>query len=213
MIEEDSSWLDNAADDEESWLDGVYDPKEPIYLPVPRGVSALPIPKDEAESNTLLHTCWNALTRKQQIFLDSLQKHSFNIRATCRVLERTNDKVARTSIANWSRNNEDFKFCLKMLKAIKRKEVVDEETLLLRANDIAEQALTPKPILYQGKPTGFYENNLGHALSANEQLMKATGMLKGDKNDTRVMVRVVNLAGAEEAVDEKSVLEAEVADA
>jgi hypothetical protein len=96
---------------------------------------------------------------------------------------------------------------LKVMKTVEAGASIDRERLLLRAEEIAESALEPTPILYQGRPTGFYENSKETALRANEQLMKAAGMLKGDEKTQRVVVRVVNLAGPEEPVAPKQAIE------
>lgn len=192
---ENADWLDEGVVDD-SWLDEVREPGLPVLIP--RHKSARAIPQNEADLEAVLSEAWDKLTTRQQIFLDSLKRHNFNIRETCRALEKTNDKICRNTVTHWNSGNENFAFVVKALKAIARKEIVDPETLILRANDIAEQALAPKPILHQGRATGFFENHLGQALAANEQLMKATGMLKGEKESTRVVVRVVNLAGMDE---------------
>ena len=205
---EETNWLDEGAQDD-SWLDEVREPGELVL--VPRGKSTKPIPQNETELEAALVQAWSELRPKQQIFLDSLKRHSFNIRATCRALEQTNDKICRNTVTGWNHSDENFRFVLKALKAITRHEVLEPETLVLRANDIAEQALHGTPIIYKGKVIGR-EPNFNAALGANEQLMKVSGLLKGDKDQGRVVVRIVNLAGMDEAEVEAIDSTAEVLD-
>ena len=81
---------------------------------------------------------------------------------------------------------------------------------MLRAEEIADSALEPTPILYQGRATGFYENQKDTALRANEQLAKLGGHLKDAEKTQRVVVRVVNLAGPEDEAPPKQIIEAGV---
>ena len=112
---------------------------------------------------------------------------------------------------HWN-DDPEFAFCCKVLRQASYDTVIDKQRLVLRAHEIAEAAMTPKPILYQGAPTGYYEIQSTAALAANEQIMKATGLLKNAES-VRVRVRIVNLAGPEDdkVIDGTAVeLEAEV---
>jgi len=145
----------------------------------------------------LLDKAWRKLTKRQQVFLTLLRENRFNQRSTCRMLEHTSDHVSRSSLRKWIDEDEDFGFVMDVMKTVSSGASIDRERLILRAEEIAEESLEPTPILYQGAPTGFYENSKETALKANEQLMKVAGMLRSDEKSARVTVRLVNLAGSE----------------
>lgn len=169
---------------------------------VPRVTSRLAIPADVAERNALVEKAWEGLTNKQQVYLDALRRHQFNVRATMKALRKTGDAPNRATVYRWAQEDQDYMLVLKVAKAILREEIVDPDSLLLRANDIAEQALAPKPILYKGKKTGFFENHLDTALRANEQLMKTQKMLGNDDTQRQFaegpafIIQVVQADGA-----------------
>jgi len=166
------------------WLDDEPEKKkkaEALPVLVPKGVSPVEIPADSEKRNAKVRRVWNKLSRNQQTFLDSLRKHNFNVSATARALANTSQAIHRVTANRWAREDEDYAFVLKVMKAIARDEVIDRDRLLLRADEIAEKALEPVPILYQGQPTGFFEHDLRTALSANEQLMKTQKMLGNDQ--------------------------------
>jgi hypothetical protein len=177
-------------------------------LATPRDVSDPPI--DAGKRAKMLDRSWKVLDKRQQTFLTLCRENKFNERATIRLLELTQHKISRTTLRNWKTGDADFIFVYKVMKTVEAGASIDRERLLLRAEEIAESSLEPTPILYQGQPTGFYENSKDTALRANEQLMKAAGMLKGEEKSQRVVVRVVNLAGPEEPAKQVIDVAAEV---
>jgi hypothetical protein len=149
------------------------------------------------KNEDLLQQTWANLSTRQQMALHVLKQNRFNIRASARALKGTPDQVGKTTIENWVNGNEEFALVFRLLKAMARESILDRDALVIRANRIAEEALEPKPILYQGFATGYFENQPDVALRANEQLLKVGGHLNSDENKTRVTVRLVNLAGSE----------------
>jgi hypothetical protein len=169
---------------------------------VPAVKADIELPVDPKKQSELLTECWARLEQRQQVYLKTLKQCGWNVRKTVRMLEGTPDAVSRTTVNMRWPDNDDFAFVLKVMTATAVGDVVKRERLLLRADEIAEEALEPKPILHKGLPTGFYENQPDTALRANEQLMKATGLLRDAQQSTRVTVRLVNLAGPEhEAIE------------
>lgn len=163
-----------------AWLD--EEPKTETELAlVPRVLSSVEIPADVQKRNRLVQRAWDSLTPRQQYFLDAFRRNGFSERGTVRALAGTMHSVALTTVKNWKHNSKDYAFILKVISAIQRDDIIDRDRLLVRADEIAEQALEPKPILYKGRPTGFYENQLDTALRANEQLMKTQKMLGGEQ--------------------------------
>lgn len=178
----------------------VNDARSTAVVPVVKADVELPV--DPVKQSELLMTAWGHLSQQQQVFLKLLKQNGFNVRKTVRVMEGTPDAVSRTTVNMRWLQDDDFAFVLKVMTTTAVGDVVKKERLLLRADEIAEEALEPKPILHKGLPTGFYENQPDTALRANEQLMKATGLLREGQQSTRVTVRLVNLAGPEaEAIE------------
>lgn len=213
-------WLDEPSDD---WLDEpesryvgvleaaenerhvanqklVEDAKSTAVVPVVKADIELPV--DSKKQSELLMDCWSRLSPQQQLYLKLLKQNGWNVRKTVRCMEGTPDAVSRTTVNFRWPEDDDFAFVLKVMTHTAVGDVVKKERLLLRADEIAEEALEPKPILHKGLPTGFYENQPDTALRANEQLMKATGLLRDAQQSTRVTVRLVNLAGPEHDVIE-----------
>lgn len=178
----------------------VRDAQETAVVPVVKADTELPV--DAKKQSQLLTECWNRLTQQQQVYLKLLKQNGFNVRKTVRKMEGTPDNVSRTTVNFRWAVEDDFAFVLKVMTTTAVGEVVKKERLLLRADEIAEEALEPKPILHKGLPTGYEENHPDTALRANEQLMKATGLLRDAQQSTRVTVRLVNLAGPEHDVIE-----------
>lgn len=178
----------------------IADVKRTDVVPVVKADSELPTdPKKQSE---LLMDAWHRLEQRQQVFLKLLKQNNFNVRKTIRMLAGTVDSVARVTVNTSWYQQDDFAFVLKVMTNTAVGDVVKKERLLLRADEIAEESLEPTPILHKGLPTGFYENHKDVALRANEQLMKATGLLREGQQSTRVTVRLVNLAGPEADVIE-----------
>lgn len=213
-------WLDNDAGDD--WLDepeahyvGVIEAAESARRVaaehqiedvkstdvVPMVKADIELPVDAKKQSELLMECWRRLSQQRQVYLKLLKQNNFNVRKTVRLLEGTPDSVSRSTVQGWA-YDDDFAFVLKVMTTTAVGDVVKKERLLLRADEIAEEALERKPILHKGLPTGFYENHPDTALRANEQLMKATGLLRDAQQSTRVTVRLVNLAGPEHDVIE-----------
>lgn len=192
-----ADWLEDQVSSDDGWLSAT---KETAL--VPRKVSDIAIPSELVERNALVEKAWAGLRNKQQVYLDALRRHNFDSRATMKALRKTGDAPNRATVHRWSCEDQDFMFILKVTKALVRDEVIDPDKLLLRANNIAEQALERKPILYKGRKTGFYENHLDTALRANEQLMKTQKMLGNDDTQRQfaegpaLIIQVVQADGA-----------------
>ena len=175
-------WLDTeeAPDD---WLGPAETETDP--LPVIFGQVA-PVDGDPAARNVAVRAAWDKLTPRQKVFLQMWPSCRYNTSEVCRRLEGTADAVSRDTASHWDSQSEAFRFVKRVMRNVARESVVDPDKLLLRADEIAEKALEPTPILYQGQPTGFYEHDLKTALSANEQLMKTQKMLGGAEDEAKV---------------------------
>lgn len=183
--------------------DAVNDIVENLPALVPAVKPDIELPADPKRQSEQLVACWARLLPIQQLFLSLLKQNHLNVRKTVRAIEASGRRFSRSTERQW-RTEDDYGFVLKTITAVSVGDVIKKERLLLRADEIAEEALEPKPILHKGLPTGFYENQPDTALRANEQLMKATGLLRDAQQSTRVTVRLVNLAGPEHEVIEST---------
>lgn len=143
----------------------------------PREVITDVAPPAAEDRNKLIERVWVGLTNKQRVYLDELEKQSFNNRATLRSLGTEAPDPA--TVSKWKRQ-EDFMFIMRVRKTAQAMDALDKNNLVLETVHIRDKALEPSPILYQGAPTGFFEYEPDTALRANEQLAKLGGHLKQD---------------------------------
>ena len=74
---------------------------------------------------------------------------------------------------------------------------LDRDSVIIKTGQVLEDAMTPKPILHQGVPTGFYEYEGNVAMRALEFAGKVNRMIGGDDASTRVTLNIVNIANRE----------------
>jgi hypothetical protein len=168
-------------------IDGKDSPREAVLV----------LPDAVVRRNELLGEVWLKLTERQRAFLLALRDSHFSERAAVKALMGTPFEVSRTVVRRKWAGNDNFALCTKLLLSDEALRAMDKDRQVMRAAQIAEEAMEPKPILYHGVPTGFYEYQGDVALRANEQLMKVSGHLKSAEA-VRVKVRIVNLAGPED---------------
>jgi hypothetical protein len=162
------------------WLD-IGEPEQPPGLPV---VAA--IPADYTQRLALLNDCWSRLSVRQRKFLEVFRECRFNARAAQR-----QSGIAR-NVHLYGMHQPDYSTVVQLWRGDAASAALDRDRLLARQDDIVETLLTPKPILYQGSPTGLEEVDAGAAARANETLMQAAGILKTGKDiDVNVNVGVV----------------------
>jgi hypothetical protein len=159
--------------------------------------AVLALPDAVVRRNELLGETWIKLTERQRAYLLALRDSHFSERGACKALMGTPFEVARTVVRRRWVQDEKYQLCYKLLLSDDAQRAMDKDRLVMRAAEVAEDAMEPKPILYHGVPTGFYEYQGDVALRANEQLMKVAGHLKSAEAQ-RVRVRIVNLAGPDD---------------
>jgi hypothetical protein len=168
-------------------IDGEEKPQEAV----------LALPDAVVRRNELLGEVWIKLPVRQRAYLLALRDSNFSERGAVKALMGTPFEVARTVVRRKWANNDNYALCYKLLLSDDAQRAMDKDRLVMRAAEVAEDAMEPKPILYHGVPTGFYEYNGDVALRANEQLMKVAGHLKSAEAQ-HVRVRIVNLAGPDD---------------
>lgn len=171
----------------QSMIDGKAAPAEAV----------LTLPDAVVRRNELLGETWIKLTERQRAFLLALRDNHFSERGAVKALQGTPFEVAREYVRRKWAADAKYQLCYKLLLSDDAQRAMDKDRLVLRAAEVAEDAMQPKPILYHGVPTGFYEYQGDVALRANEQLMKVAGHLKSAEAQ-RVRVRIVNLAGPDD---------------
>lgn len=145
----------------DDWMD-IAPPEEKAGLPI-----LVTLPDGFAARLALVEASWARLSDKQKIFLNAWRECRYNAHATARHLAGV---VSRTSHVAWMREL-DYATVVRIWRANAAANALDRDRLLARQDDIVETLLTPKPILQQGLPTGFYEIEAGAAGRANEALL------------------------------------------
>ena len=143
-------------------------------------VPALPVvaveaPSDPMERVRAFEKAWAELSAQQKIYLAALKDCNFRQGKALEAIGKT--RTYASTVYRW-RANEHYAFVEKAMKADLVKDVLERERLVIRHDNIVEDLLEPKPILYQGAPTGFYENQAGQAAKVNETLLRVGGHLK-----------------------------------
>lgn len=105
-------------------------------------------------------------------------------------------------------HEKDYATVVRIWRATAASAALDKDRLLARHDDLVETLMTPKPILYQGVPTGFYEIEAGAAARANEALLDRAVPKPREGVEVNVgvafippTVEVVKSAGTANAVD------------
>lgn len=169
----------------------VVQPPEDADAPiVRRGRAPLPIPKKGSFPDL-----WRKLKPRQRLYLEQLVKAGFNKGRALKACALHGHKMDRHTALRW-KNDPTYAKAFEAIQTAVLGEAVNPATMLLQADEILHLAMKPKRVYTKdGRYTGTRERQLETALRANEQKMKATGMLRGDERSTRVTVRLVNLAG------------------
>ena len=144
-------------------------------------------------------SAWEQLSPDQREFLTVWKKARFN---KSRALRNMGDNAPNMSTEWRWHKNEHYAFVFKVLKIDAVGDILEKERLVLRQDDCAEQLLEPKPILYQGAPTGFYETEAAAAAKVNETLLRVGGHLRDEQASAptagpALIVQVTNKIGGE----------------
>ncbi len=150
------------------------------FLDIDDDTPALPVvavdaPSDPMERVRAFEKAWAELSSQQKVYLGALKDVNFRQGKALEAIGKT--KTYASTVYRW-RANEHYAFIEKAMKADLVKDVLERERLVIRHDNIVEDLLEPKPILYQGAPTGFYENQAGQAAKVNETLLRVGGHLK-----------------------------------
>lgn len=157
----------------------VAEPPAPIEAAdEPREMNLPVVPTETDERNMLISQAWAELDEKQKVFIREAEARNFNITATVR--EMSPYGPSRMLVSRW-KHQPAFALIWKLRLHAHTVEALAKDGIVASAAHIRDQALKPKPILFQGSPTGFEEHNLGEALRANEQLARLGGHMKNEE--------------------------------
>ena len=173
-------------------------------LDIDDDVPALPVvaveaPSDPMERVRAFEKAWAELSDPQKKYLAALKDNSFRQGKAIEAIGKT--RTYNSTVYRW-RSNEHFAFIEKAMKADVVKDILERERLVIRHDNIVEDLLEPKPILYQGAPTGFYENQAGQAAKVNETLLRVGGHLKEEdqvaqRGGPALVIQLTNRIGGE----------------
>lgn len=186
----------------EDWLEGAVTATSTESADTaPIEVSTPTLPPVPDERNALISQAWREISELQRRYLEIAEHNRFSYAATAKSSEWGHPDLcpARFTVLRW-RKQPAFKLILNVMKAAAANEALSKDDLVVHAAAIREKALTPKPILYQGSPTGFTEFQGDVALRANEQLAKLGGHMKQEETMTgqvgpALIVQVLTRAG------------------
>lgn len=192
-------WLDT--DTEDAWL-GPMAPEQVTEV-VKAAVfdDASPREKDAKPPAGLpalegrLVAAMRAVTPVQRAYLRAYIQCGCNRPAATRSISKRGISLPDGSVITRWFQRPDFKLALDLMKKLYLDTAgLDPDSVLLKAGRIHDEAMTPKPILYMGEPTGFEEMDLSSAMRSVEFLGKVHKMTTGDEAGTRVTLHVVNIA-------------------
>lgn len=155
--------------------------------------TAVAVVSPTAERDAKFVASYDALSPKQRTILQSLQLYNFNRAKVLKILAATSDSVDKATYYRWVREDEDFKFVLSVMKA-QALEAIDPARTLLRLDEIAEDALRPKDVYFQGAPTGEKRKDYTASLKATELQMKNQKLLSTEDEKPGFGGRHIQLA-------------------
>ena len=174
------------------------------FLDIDDDTPALPVvavdaPSDPMERVRAFEKAWAELSDPQKKYLAALKDNNFRQGKAIEAIGKT--RTYNSTVYRW-RSNEHFAFIEKAMKADVVKDILERERLVIRHDNIVEDLLEPKPILYQGVPTGFYENQAGQAAKVNETLLRVGGHLKEEdqvaqRGGPALVIQLTNRIGGE----------------
>lgn len=182
------------------WLDGEQEGAKEIVDAALDKVAPAPIKPRRKRRPAELIKAEKSLTPAQRYFARCLLE-SETIQQAQDAFRRSGYRVNRTTLYRWRKQPKFIKVLHLMQNYLFESLGIDKAKVMLDAEKIKENALTPRPILYKGEETGYDEIELGAALRALELQAKGIGI--GTQESQRVVVAIdIDFTGRkEEPVD------------
>lgn len=215
--EEDFSWLDDVDEEAEEWLrdqpppeGDILSAKEPAGPKMSEGENAfVQALYDDNTPRTSFPTVpigtegryvqvirsLQKLRPQQRTFIRALVQEAGDIPSALRVFNaRHKTKLSHNQVSRWN-YNPDYKLSLQTAKNyFLDLHGIDPSSVLLRSMKVYSEAMDPKPVLHQGRATGYYERELGTAARIVSDQAKWAGLEKEDNNAGRVRVRIIRMS-------------------
>ena len=169
---------------------------------------AIPDPKGPIDRVIQLAKHWAKLTPKQKNYLTVLRDCGMNARKAGRQIDGHGHHTSRMSHKRWLDDDKHYAAAFTILQRGTAADALDKERLLTRQDYIVEELLVPRPVLFQGQPTGVEEADLSAASRANEVLLDRA--MPKPRADVEVNVGVAFTPVQVEVEDAGSTLEGEV---
>jgi hypothetical protein len=223
---DDTSWLDDVDDEAEDWLrcqppeegdvlspraapdEGenaflqvLYDDSTPktSYPTVPIGTSAKYVESIRALKR---------IRPNQRTFIRALVQEAGNVGRALKLYNaRHTVKLNHAQVSRWCHNPDYHKALTDAKNYFLDLHGIDPSSVMLRAAKVYEEAMEPHPVLHQGRPTGYYERELGTAARIVETQGKWAGLDKGETASNRVRVRIIRMSSrgqGDEAIEVES---------
>lgn len=199
-----NSWLDAPEDLELDWLElDSEQVKAVVHAAVmddatPANRKA-PAPTDLPEREARLVQSLRRLKPVQRAYLRAYVAAGCVRASATRALRHRGLKLPDSSAVTRWFHKPDFRIALDLMKKVYLDTAgIDPAGVLLKATQVYEKSMAPKPILYKGEPTGYEEYDPANAMRAVEFLGKVNRMTSGDEAGTRVTLNIVNIADREE---------------
>lgn len=164
-------------------------------------LSVVPVeaPSDPMARVRAFEKAWAEISLPQKQYLNALKDNNFRQGKAIESLGKA--KTYNSTVFRW-RSNEHYAFLEKAMKADVVKDILERERLIIRQDNIVEDLLEPKDILYMGAPTGFYENQPAAAAKVNETLLRVGGHMKEDdqvaqRGGPALVIQLTNRIGGE----------------
>lgn len=143
----------------------------------------------------------------QRLAIDALL-NSVTRSDALRKLEAAGVRVDRSTLHRWMKLPAFIRAWKLREQAIAA--LVTKDTVIVNAGNLLEEALRERPVLHRGEDTGFTEIELGHALTANEQLGKAIGAFGQNQDGKTTIVIDIDFSGRKNPVQEIAVRDGEI---
>lgn len=137
---------------------------------------------------------------RQRTFVRALIQEAGNEGRAIKLFNaRSRDPLNVKQAQNWMMYDDDFRLVYKeAARQYLSVAGIDPQGVLLRTVKVVNEALTPVPILYKGRHTGYYEQDRGNAMRGIEFLGKVNKMVGSEENRTRLVVQVIDMSGQAE---------------
>ncbi len=130
------------------------------------------------------------LSEPERLYLDALMDSVTKMEARVKLLVGTGHEYDRATCWRWEKT-KDFQKALSLKRTLALEEAgITKNGILLKTQALLGKAMEPKPILYKGDPTGYYEYDPTTASKMIEMQGKHIKMWGTDDDAAKAVVHV-----------------------